>query len=209
MTAAQTRDLDDAWEARRAEILNAAAAVFAEKGYPRATMKEIAARAGVVAGTIYLYFESKRDLLVAIADQLITRPVDQTLARADEMDTESFLAGLIQERMQFARDNRDLLRALVTEIWTDAELQKRFFSQIIAPVLGAGIHYLEERIADRTLRDCRMEIVVPAIAGSIVILSAFRALVPEYILAGVTDADIIDELTALYLRGLLPTGKES
>ncbi|MCK4472718.1 MAG: helix-turn-helix transcriptional regulator, partial [Anaerolineae bacterium] len=66
-------------ERRRDIILEAAAAVFAERGYQRATMKEVAAHAGIAPGTIYLYFKNKRDLLLAIADHLITQPVDQTL----------------------------------------------------------------------------------------------------------------------------------
>ena len=49
-------------EARRNQILDAAAAVFAEKGFHRATTKEIAKTAGVSEGTIYNYFASKADL---------------------------------------------------------------------------------------------------------------------------------------------------
>ncbi|MFL7790868.1 MAG: helix-turn-helix domain-containing protein, partial [Anaerolineae bacterium] len=43
-------------EARRNQILDAAAAVFAEKGFHRTTTKEIASRAGIAEGTIYNYF---------------------------------------------------------------------------------------------------------------------------------------------------------
>lgn len=51
---------------RRAEILNAARELFSDKGYEHSSMSEIAARVGVVEGTVYKYFESKRELLLTV-----------------------------------------------------------------------------------------------------------------------------------------------
>ncbi|MEM6999390.1 MAG: TetR/AcrR family transcriptional regulator [Pseudomonadota bacterium] len=50
-------------EAKRAEILRRAAAVFRERGFHGAGMREIAARLGLAPGALYYYFESKNDLL--------------------------------------------------------------------------------------------------------------------------------------------------
>ncbi|MGD2105899.1 MAG: helix-turn-helix domain-containing protein, partial [Anaerolineae bacterium] len=55
---------------RRREILQAAAGLFAEKGYQRTAVKEVAERAGIAPGTIYLYFDSKGDLLVELMIRL-------------------------------------------------------------------------------------------------------------------------------------------
>ena len=49
---------------REARILEAAAAVFARKGFHQATIREIAELADVADGTIYNYYADKRDLLV-------------------------------------------------------------------------------------------------------------------------------------------------
>ncbi|MDX2007212.1 MAG: TetR family transcriptional regulator [Meiothermus sp.] len=54
---------------RRAEILQAARAVFAEKGLEAAKISEIVARAGVAQGTFYLYFPSKTSLVEALASE--------------------------------------------------------------------------------------------------------------------------------------------
>ncbi|HIE38018.1 MAG TPA: TetR/AcrR family transcriptional regulator [Anaerolineales bacterium] len=194
----------DPGEARREQILKAAAALFAEKGYQRATVKEIAARAGVAPGTIYLYFENKRDLLLAIADRLIAQPVDQILVEASRLDAEAYVATIIRNRIQFARQNQALLQALVTEIWTDEELREQFFAQVIGPIIVAGAAYLQARVAEGKLRPCRPEIVAPAVAGAIIILSALRVLAPDYLLAGVSDEELVEELTRLYLYGLQP-----
>lgn len=194
----------DPAEIRRAQILEAAAAVFAEKGYQRATVKEVAARAGIAPGTIYLYFKNKRDLLLTIADRLIAQPVDQTLAEAAPLNAEAYIAAILQDRICFARQNRAFLQALVTEIWTDEELRERFFTQVIGPIFVTGARYLQDRVAEGKLRPCRIEIVVPAVAGAIVILSALRALAPEHLLSGVSDDELVEELTRLYLYGLQP-----
>lgn len=55
---------------RRQEMLQAAKAVFAEKGYTHATLEEIAQRAEFGKGTLYNYFGSKEDILFAIFDEL-------------------------------------------------------------------------------------------------------------------------------------------
>lgn len=55
-------------EQRVAEIMQAARAVFIEKGYEEALLSDIAERADVVEGSIYRYFENKRDLLVKVIE---------------------------------------------------------------------------------------------------------------------------------------------
>lgn len=54
---------------KRARILEAAIAVFAEKGFNAARVSDIAKEAGVADGTIYLYFKSKEDLLLQIFEE--------------------------------------------------------------------------------------------------------------------------------------------
>jgi AcrR family transcriptional regulator len=58
---------------RRAQIIEAATAVFAEKGLDRATMAEIADAAGINKATIYLYFDSKAALTQAIAEAIFAQ----------------------------------------------------------------------------------------------------------------------------------------
>jgi AcrR family transcriptional regulator len=53
-------------EARPAEILDAALDCFAERGFAATRMDDVAARAGVTKGTVYLYFESKEELFKAL-----------------------------------------------------------------------------------------------------------------------------------------------
>ena len=80
MPAASTRRRRP--EARPDEILDAALAVFGEKGLAGARMADIAARAGVSKGTVYLYFETKDDLFRAVVPRVIEDAVAAMRAAA-------------------------------------------------------------------------------------------------------------------------------
>lgn len=63
--------------ARRDAILAAAIDVFAERGFFPAQVADVASRAGVAAGTVYLYFKGKDDLLASIFDRAVRSALEQ------------------------------------------------------------------------------------------------------------------------------------
>ena len=69
-------------EARPAEILAAALEVFAERGFQRARLEEVAKRAGVSKGALYLYFETKADLFRAVVVDAISPNIERVKAVA-------------------------------------------------------------------------------------------------------------------------------
>lgn len=72
MTPAAARPTNsDPDAAKRAEILQAAHALFVRYGFKKTTMDDLAAEAGVGKGTIYYYFRSKKDLLLGYADMCL------------------------------------------------------------------------------------------------------------------------------------------
>lgn len=64
------------------EIVNAALAVFAEKGFAAARLDEIARRAGVSKGAVYLYFETKEDIFRAVVERAISPNIGVVKAMA-------------------------------------------------------------------------------------------------------------------------------
>lgn len=199
---AEPQELQD----RRKQILEAAVAIFAERGYQRATVKEIAARAGIAPGTIYLYFRNKRELLLALAETLIRRAAGALLAPRSELDVESHLTLILRDRLRFVRENQGLLRALATEIWTDRELAAQFFGQVILPVIGAGSVY--ERVARGELRPFQAKVVLPAVIGGILLISILRIMAPDSPAAALSEEEVVKELVRLYLHGLCPRPEE-
>lgn len=68
-------------EARPAEIVAAALEVFSERGFSAARLDDVAARAGVSKGTLYLYFDSKEELFKAVVRESLL----PNLAQAEEL----------------------------------------------------------------------------------------------------------------------------
>jgi AcrR family transcriptional regulator len=76
----------DVSQERKHQILNAAEGVFADKGFSDARMDDIAEQTGLSKGTLYLYFKSKEDLVIAILDRIFSGLFDQLEARkSDEL----------------------------------------------------------------------------------------------------------------------------
>jgi AcrR family transcriptional regulator len=192
-------------ERRRDTILKVAAAVFAEKSYQRATVREIAARVGVAPGTIYLYFKSKRDLLLAIADRLLTETLNRQLTELSDGSEEALLGQLLRQRFQLAHENQAFVRALVTAVWTDAEIRERFFAGILGPMFATLEEYVGTRMETGALRPCRTEVVVPAMVGAFFMFGVVRAIIPQGVLPDIRDEEVgvvVEELVQLYLYGL-------
>ena len=85
MRSLRERQRERQREERAALILEAAQQVFNDKGYYDASIDEIAARAGIAKGTVYLHFSSKEDLVVALFVQQFTEflaQIEQTIRAA-------------------------------------------------------------------------------------------------------------------------------
>src|SRR5262249_41736750 len=105
------------------EILAAARGVFAESGYEAAAMSEIARRAGVVEGTIYKHFESKRDLLYRVMREFYeSLIVDVESGLRGIRGTANRLRFIVGRHLQAFSADRGLCRLLFREIRPDGEL---------------------------------------------------------------------------------------
>src|SRR3954453_20566461 len=82
---------------KRDAILRAAIAVFAERGYFNAQVADVARVAGVAAGTVYLYFRGKEDLLISIFE----RSMRAALSEVRNADTDA--ADPVERLRRFAR----------------------------------------------------------------------------------------------------------
>jgi len=127
---------------RRTQILEAATHVFAEKGYHRATTKDIARSAGMAEGTIYLYFENKSELLIALMehlDQATTQTPD--LNAGLEMSPRALLTKRLTEDLAQLGPNFDLLLAILPEVLADPILRPQYYQRLVAPGMdGLAAH---------------------------------------------------------------------
>lgn len=101
---------------RRAAILTAAREVFFERGLYRATVDEIAARAEIAKGTVYLYFPSKETILAHVLIEGLSQ-LNETLSAAyaedRDLDVESRLRNLADAYLRFFLDNPTYLELMM------------------------------------------------------------------------------------------------
>src|ERR1700758_2029498 len=98
--------------ARRTQILAAAIKVFSEKGFHRATIRDVARAAGVADGTIYNYFANKADLLMGLLDRLNdTERRPASLAQAVQAPLSDSIRAYLRERVEALWSNAELFRA--------------------------------------------------------------------------------------------------
>lgn len=98
-----------------AAILDAAQVVIARQGYHHAQISRIAAEAGVAAGTVYLYFKNKPDLLVSLFRDRLGMLIDQARGSLMEArDPAELLRCFIWQHLKSLAADRDL--AVVTQI---------------------------------------------------------------------------------------------
>src|ERR1043166_2791823 len=108
MSATLKTKKDVVTEFRTSGILEAARKIFAKKGFSDATVDDIAAAAGVAKGTVYLYYESKRDIYFAA----LKFGIEQMYSVLDEelrsvSTPEDKLRTLIGVKLAYFDDNRD------------------------------------------------------------------------------------------------------
>lgn len=117
--ARPTRARKVAPEARRRAILSAALSVFAQHGFAAARLDDVAARAGVAKGTLYLYFQSKEALFEALLAHTVAPVIDQLEAIAEDgkippLDAVERMFALFQSEI-LDTDRRLVLRLLIAE----------------------------------------------------------------------------------------------
>jgi AcrR family transcriptional regulator len=188
-------------EQREAQILDAAARVFAKNGYARATTREIAAEAGVSEGTIYNYFDSKRDLLIAMSSRMALESLEQLDALPPREDVKAYVLALVKNRFHLLLKNIDLVRALMPEVLVDDDLRTAYIDEVLAP----AIHYLGEYIESRTkvgvFREVNTHVVARAMIGSVMSFGFLWLQEPSE-LEQLSREEVISEVVGLFLDGL-------
>ncbi|HEV8193393.1 MAG TPA: TetR/AcrR family transcriptional regulator [Ktedonobacterales bacterium] len=197
--------------ARRAQILDAATRVFAEKGFTRATIRDVARAAGIADGTIYNYFANKDDLLIGLLDRLndtARRPA--SLAQASQAPLAGSIRAYMRERVEALWPNADLFRAVLPELLANPDLRKRYYDEVIAPTMALGEGAFTALMAGGVLRELDPPLSMRIVAGSLLGVLVLQLLGDETLAA--RWREIPDVLADLLLPGLLadaPKGEDS
>ncbi len=193
--------------ARRAQILDAATKVFAEKGFHNATIKDVAKAAGIADGTIYNYFENKTALLLGILDRLNESAQREShFQQVADADIQDWLTGYIKQRYaMFPPEVLQVFRSILPEIIVNKDLQELYNRQIIQPTYDIADKFFQKWVAEGKIKAVDPELAMRVISGM-----AFGLLMLRLIGDAQVEArwDEFPEIVAeIVLNGLLPGGK--
>lgn len=190
--------------ARKNQILDAAAAVFAEKGFHTTTIRDVSKFAGISDGTIYNYFDSKTELLLGIFERMRATIVQTEMPLPDaDIDFRALVRAFVYHPLMALRgDNFALFRIVLSEIMINDDLRKQYYTQILAPSLDSAEPFFIAHAAKRGISPDRARLTLRAISGMVM------GLILERIMGDSDLADQWDELpdvlTDLLLDGLDP-----
>jgi AcrR family transcriptional regulator len=125
---------------RPQEILEAAFVEFSRNGYATTTLDQIAERAGVTKGTIYVYFESKEHLFISMVREVTKTALDTVhgMFETHQGSTADLLRAqfcFIYQHIVEDKRRREVLRMLIAEAPRFPELADRYHEEILRPCL--------------------------------------------------------------------------
>lgn len=184
---------------KRERIIGAAATLFGDKGYHNTTTAEIAESASVAAGTIYIYFSSKEELLVAVFEEFLGVHMDRLREGvARETGPEAKLKQLLRLGLELMEQNPDSARIFLSQLRQSTSMIKmvvkrssRAYRDIIEGVLEQGIR--ENFCRQMNVR-----------AAASMLFGAYQSLVLDWVADDCSYhlADQSDELAEFVLKGV-------
>ena len=189
---------------REKQILDAALLVFSRKGFDKATVPDIARKAGIAVGTIYNYYPGKRDLLIAITNKYIIAPFAEFTANNAGYTDAGFITAIMENRLIFGLEGLEKFLPLFIEMQRDPELRRRYSEKVLRPVMTMMEKLVASRIEAGAFRDVNPAVVTRAIGGMVIgFMLLYRVEGDRSPIHGIDRKNLADELASLVFQGLV------
>ncbi len=164
--------------ARRNQILDAATTIFAEKGFHRSTIRDVAKAAGIADGTIYIYFENKTALLFGILDRLNESDKRETyFEQSADMDIDSFFRLHLRQRLEkLGPKGLEVIQIVLSEILVNHDLRDMYYEKVIAPTFQLAEKYFYGWMEAGLIRQFDVPIMMRMITSMVLGLLVLRLL---------------------------------
>jgi len=154
---------------KRQRILAAATRVFARKGYFASRVSDIARKAGVADGTIYLYFRNKDDILVSLFDEVMAEHIATGRREVEALQgAPERLRAIAAHHLRLFGENQDLAVVFQVELRQSTKFMERFTASWFKDYLDLLTEVIEEGQRDGSLRpDLPRKLVAKAFFGAL------------------------------------------
>ena len=186
-------------EDRPQEITEAAFGAFAENGFTATKVEDVARRAGVSKGLLYVYFKTKEELFKAVIRSVVTPRLDELTRTLDASDlsAEAFIRGPVLEFMKRVPGSpiSVVIRLMISEAPKHPDLVEYYWQNVASRGLGALRQLLRRGVDNGEFRETAVndlpQLLVAPVMMSIVwgIVFADRSLDTEKLIE--THVDMI------------------
>jgi AcrR family transcriptional regulator len=195
-------------EDRREQIIDAAMRVFAQRGFARATNRDVAREAGITTGLIYYYFKSKEDLLRAALEerspvQVMTQITPEMLEQPPDVLLPLLVMRVLNlvEGEQFVSMIRVLLPGMLHGATEVAPIALSLFQRVIAFLSN----YLKVQATKGRVRaDLDVDAASQVIASSMVGIVMRRQIMQDPGVLQYTHEEIVQAILGTLLQGIKP-----
>src|SRR5436189_960514 len=192
--------------ARPAEIVTAALEVFVERGFAAARLEEVARRAGVTKGTVYLYFKNKEALFKAVVRETIVPVIakGEAMAQAFTGSARELVERLVREYWRLVGETElaGIPKLMMAEAATFPQLTRFYYEEVVtrghrlmAGVIERGIKNGEFRPVDVMIA---AKLAMSPLIHATVARRAFASCMPE----AFNVQQYLDTHIDLYLHGI-------
>lgn len=151
-------------EARRNAIIDAALVEFATQGFTATKLDDVAVRAGIGKGTIYLYFDSKERLFEAVVRRTLFPGRDQAISFVEGFSgsASELLAAHFKHMHDFMQADKlpSMLIMVMGEAMRFPQLSQFFYEEIIQPSQNLVLRIIRRGIASGEFREGADEMLV-------------------------------------------------
>jgi AcrR family transcriptional regulator len=194
-------------EDRRKQIIEAAMRVFAQKGFARATNRDVAQEAEITTGLIYYYFKSKEDLLGAVLEEYSpARLATQVSPEMLEQPPEVFLPQLMMRVFSLIESEEflSIIRVLMPEMLHGAGEIAPIVSDFFQRLVDFVGQYLQIQLATGHLRaDLNVEMTTQLLVSSVVGVVMRRQIMRDPRMLNYTHEEIAQAVLGTILPDML------
>jgi AcrR family transcriptional regulator len=195
-------------QARPQEILEAALAVFAEKGFAAARMDDIASRAGVSKGTIYLYFKSKEAVFKALLRETVGARIGEitSIVHSHEGPASKLLAMALRNFGNFVStsDRVVLPKIVIAEAGNFPDLARFYREEVIERGLKLLGGIVARGVERGEFRPIPVEHAVRLIIAPLLVIMFWRTTFARFDAKPYDYAGLIEAHIETILEGLAP-----
>jgi AcrR family transcriptional regulator len=196
-------------DARPQELLDAALDLFVERGFAATRSEDVAARAGVSKGTLYLYYPSKEELLKEVIRHHVINPIAEgvQIIREFEGPTPELLALVLRlwwERIGETRAS-GIVKLMTSEVRNFPEIAQFYVDEVVAPSNQMLAQVIQRGVDRGEFRDVNVVEVVHALVGPLVFLALNKHSLGACSIAFMLEPKVvIAALVDMVLYGLVP-----